>query len=305
MSNKKHGFTLPEVLITMGVIGVLSALLIPTIVAVKPNKNKVMMKKAYYLLEQSLTDVINDDSIYPYNPDGTGVFCYKAVAMTSSGPSTANYDDAQELRGGGLACHGGDNYQVIDDAGEPVCVDGHFFVDCSESGAEPQLGTGTFPTNKLCYEMSRVMNVIGTVPTAEKTSSCTYSNNANPYKKAGVVATPNFTTTDGIQWFFVPMLTITSYNASSSFQNVFTTLDTSTITDNTMRVYVDVNGNAAPNCAATGLKDATECTGTNSLGGGTNTCLKPDRFWFQVHRSGRIVDMDPVSECILKNPTKN
>lgn len=66
----KNGFTLSEVMVTIGILGVLAALLVPAIVNNAPDNNKVMYKKAYHLLEQSVGNLINDDVNYPEDVTG-------------------------------------------------------------------------------------------------------------------------------------------------------------------------------------------------------------------------------------------
>lgn len=61
----KKGFTLSEVMVTMGILGVLSAILIPVIMHTAPDANKVMFKKSYYTLERTVNLLINDDINYP------------------------------------------------------------------------------------------------------------------------------------------------------------------------------------------------------------------------------------------------
>jgi len=64
MKNKK-GFTLSEVMVTMGILGILAAIIIPAVTKLTPDNNKVMFKKAYYTAEKAVSDLINDDSLYP------------------------------------------------------------------------------------------------------------------------------------------------------------------------------------------------------------------------------------------------
>jgi len=66
MTNKK-GFTLSEVMVAIGVLGVLAALLIPAIMSNSPDTSKVMFKKAYFNLERTAEELINDDINYPAN----------------------------------------------------------------------------------------------------------------------------------------------------------------------------------------------------------------------------------------------
>lgn len=61
----KKGFTLSEVMVTLGILGVLAAFLVPAIMQTTPDNNRVMFKKAYSILEQSVSQMINDDKNYP------------------------------------------------------------------------------------------------------------------------------------------------------------------------------------------------------------------------------------------------
>lgn len=72
---KKKGFTLSEVLIALTVLGILAAILIPTVMKATPKQNKALLKKAHYVLTQSIHDLINDETNYPsgsqvYNNSG-------------------------------------------------------------------------------------------------------------------------------------------------------------------------------------------------------------------------------------------
>lgn len=63
--NKAQGFTLSEVLVTIAVLGILGAILIPTIMRVAPSKNKVLFRKAYATIQSTINTLINDDTNYP------------------------------------------------------------------------------------------------------------------------------------------------------------------------------------------------------------------------------------------------
>lgn len=67
LNKNKSGFTLAETLITLGIIGVVAAITIPTIVSLSPNKTKIMLRKAYLTIEQIIPKMINDEVNYPAN----------------------------------------------------------------------------------------------------------------------------------------------------------------------------------------------------------------------------------------------
>lgn len=62
---KLKGFTLTELMVAMGVIGILVAVVTPAIMKTRPNKNKMMIKKSFYTAEQIVSTLINDEGLYP------------------------------------------------------------------------------------------------------------------------------------------------------------------------------------------------------------------------------------------------
>ena len=65
MLKNKNAFTLAEVMGTLAVFGIIAALLLPAIANVRPNKNKVMFRKAYYVAESMVFELVNDENFYP------------------------------------------------------------------------------------------------------------------------------------------------------------------------------------------------------------------------------------------------
>lgn len=61
---KKFGFTLAEVLISLTIIGVVAAMVAPTISKITPNKDKVMVIKAYKALSDTCRLLINEPGFY-------------------------------------------------------------------------------------------------------------------------------------------------------------------------------------------------------------------------------------------------
>ena len=62
---KRKAFTLTELLIALGVIGILTAVLMPIIFNLMPDQNTIMAKRAFYTAESVISDLINDQDCYP------------------------------------------------------------------------------------------------------------------------------------------------------------------------------------------------------------------------------------------------
>ncbi len=71
MRNNK-AFTLAEVMITMAILGILASILLPAVSKVRPNENKALFKKAYYVAERMVSELVNDETLYPIG-EGTSV----------------------------------------------------------------------------------------------------------------------------------------------------------------------------------------------------------------------------------------
>lgn len=95
----KKGFTLQELLITLGIIGIVAAITGPAIVGLAPDKSKTMYMKAYNTLLNETNDIMDDPSLFwpiGYNQDGiaeeTGLY-------SSVRPQVAPYNDDEHCQG--------------------------------------------------------------------------------------------------------------------------------------------------------------------------------------------------------------
>lgn len=61
---KKHGFTLSEVLIALGIIGIISAIGLPLINNARPDRNKIMYLKAYDSLTEAARNAASASSLF-------------------------------------------------------------------------------------------------------------------------------------------------------------------------------------------------------------------------------------------------
>lgn len=99
----KKGFTLSETLITIAVVGVIAAIIIPAMTKTMPSNNKVMFKKAYSTLGQTINLLSNDSVHYPslmtaQNDDNSGYsetvergFNYTCKTLSADGYTCASY----------------------------------------------------------------------------------------------------------------------------------------------------------------------------------------------------------------------
>ena len=61
---KKRAFTLAEVLLALAIVGVVSAITIPLIGRIKPDKEKMLYHKAYNSLAANVEKISKDLSLY-------------------------------------------------------------------------------------------------------------------------------------------------------------------------------------------------------------------------------------------------
>ena len=72
---KKSGFTLTELVITVGIIGVAAILTMPTIINIIPDKNKLKVLQYYSKIHSTINEILSDPEIYhPYTKEGDPYF---------------------------------------------------------------------------------------------------------------------------------------------------------------------------------------------------------------------------------------
>lgn len=73
---RKNGFTLAELLVTVGVIGIVAAITVPIVGNISPDKNKVKVLKSYKAISDVTSDMLSDPGLYmQIIPDGGQVEC--------------------------------------------------------------------------------------------------------------------------------------------------------------------------------------------------------------------------------------
>lgn len=76
------GFTLAEIMIALTLLGVLSAIVIPQVVMNAPDSNRLLLKKAYYNLSKAISDLINDEAVYPSNQSNSALSLVRGFNYT-------------------------------------------------------------------------------------------------------------------------------------------------------------------------------------------------------------------------------
>lgn len=66
---KKSGFTLSELIIALGIVGVIAAITAPMITSIVPDKDKVNTLNAYKLIQDTSKEILRDPSLYHCNGD--------------------------------------------------------------------------------------------------------------------------------------------------------------------------------------------------------------------------------------------
>lgn len=169
----RKGFTLSEVMVTMVILGILAAFLIPAIIKASPDTKKIMFKKAYYTLEQAVNKMVNDDISYPTVIDtGTGLergFNFTDARANGSENKFCYYlrDQLNTAQGSTESCP--DN---VDDAGIGVgtftTTDGviwNVYIPAADTAPLVQ-----FPINPPSYAVTITVDVNGS-----KAPNCSFT----------------------------------------------------------------------------------------------------------------------------------
>lgn len=61
---KQFGFTLSEILLATGILGILIAMITPAIVKISPSVDKAMVRRTYYTITTNVSDMINNSLLY-------------------------------------------------------------------------------------------------------------------------------------------------------------------------------------------------------------------------------------------------
>lgn len=200
---KKNGFTLAEVLISIALIGIISAIISPIVAGLAPRKERIMFKKAYYSLESVINLLITDDLLYPSEDkvtfgspsvtysrgfnntravtNGTvNKFCY-VLSDSLNTIGTATCPDTSSTTTGSFTTSDG----IVWNVRIP-------YADTANAGITPttdaSLATYQFPVSPTQFTTKVVVDVNGTRP-----PNCSADTSAATYTMTGIVPTATAT----------------------------------------------------------------------------------------------------------------
>ena len=89
---KKLGFTMAELLVTLGIIAVVAAMTAPMVGGLLPDKNKATVLKIYKTVSEINEEVLNDPTIYRRTDNCTGLDCTDVAGDVKYQPSESSPD---------------------------------------------------------------------------------------------------------------------------------------------------------------------------------------------------------------------
>lgn len=98
MRRNFNGFTLSEIMITLAILGVLAAILIPVINSNRPDRNKSLFRKAYYVAERMVYEIVNDDDLYPTKAGTVGLDNTDEITYLNTEYGSNNSENAQKSK---------------------------------------------------------------------------------------------------------------------------------------------------------------------------------------------------------------
>lgn len=173
----KNGFTLAEIMITLGTLGIIAAILVPAVMSLVPDNNKILARKAYYTLEHVISQLSDDELHYPAGStwsSNAGVIssCDNGMAV-DCGFANVNTNDYPDIP----ASNNKFCYlfaQRVNLLGTATCTNPYSFTS-SDGIYWKMYGVDSFPVSNTSYNAKVGIDVNGTT----KGPNCYQAGNPN------------------------------------------------------------------------------------------------------------------------------
>lgn len=184
------GFTLAELMVCLALISIIATLMMPAISKLKPNKNKIMFKKAYSITERVVSELIDDNDLYPTGDEYQGfdntTEVYSSDTMQAiAKSSSASETDVKNARG--AICSGSKKFACL-------------FMNKLDLGNVSPMGAARLPVYGE-EEVEGVTDSTGSIDPVLGTFD----------------GEPTFYTSDGVAW----VLPYTDFKPTSSYQVIY------------------------------------------------------------------------------------
>ena len=235
----KKVFTIAEMLICLAIIAMVVAMVIPAAMSKKPNRNKAMFRKAYYNLERAVSELVNDESIYPSTKSSDFGAGHDRSTLFAYFIPDADYDETRDDHKIEIKGLTGLQQRKQDYTGEYFCS---------------QIASKLNTSGKVHCDVMRSMPADGTAIVEDT--------------EAGDGFRPNFITNDGVAWFINPMPHFCYREVTSSGDVIYRGQDTESTCKHELKTngdlkipaagtnnpgsdflcfQIDINGNEKPN----------------------------------------------------------
>lgn len=122
--NKQYGFTLAEILITLGIIGIIASITIPALINLINEANyKSLYRKAYATISQALLSAQNDSTLVPFSGTNGGIglqdnfLAMKSCFNISKECTTSNLYDCWNTSGESFRSEETGVFSFVDNSG--------------------------------------------------------------------------------------------------------------------------------------------------------------------------------------------
>lgn len=107
------GFTLAELMVCLALISIIATLMMPAISKLKPNKNKIMFKKAYSIAERTVSELIDDADLYPTGDEYQGFDNTTEVYSSAAAQKLGEASPTSSIPVKGLTCSGNGKFACL------------------------------------------------------------------------------------------------------------------------------------------------------------------------------------------------